>query len=185
MTDPFTSWRDTAEGAAWGAVVGILGGLVLIGNTVTAEVGQVLWLTTVVAGALVISPVSGSFGVAAGACLPFFAAICGTLVWSGAARLGLSVGKAVLISRAPIPLAAFTERELAFRHGIFFLFVLCSSLPAVIGALLAWQGAVGVVGLFVSDAIPSVRGGIKIGRTLRLVTRVAACTGMLMLVAIS
>lgn len=178
--------RDLAEGAAWGLVVGALGGVIVTGSTITAEAGQVLWLMTVIAGAVVIAPAGGeTMRASAGACLPFFLALCCVLAWTGAAGLAWSVGRAILISRVTVPIAAYTERDMAFRHGIFFIFLIGASLPAVIGTLIACHGTAGLVRRLAAGTRPGSVLAERLRVTLRLAVRLMVCAGMLALATIS
>ncbi len=137
---------EWAEGSIAAATVGIACGCILTRRVVTAETGQVLWLFAVFAATSVIPEGVGSgLGVTTLACTPFVAGLFATLVWTGDAELALAVGYAVAIKHAVIPLAAFTEREMAFRWGLFFLFVLTSSLPACLAGALLLRGLRAVV----------------------------------------
>jgi hypothetical protein len=129
------------EGALAGGVVGVAGAVVLTGDTITVEVGQFLWLTMILAaGAVIAGPPKQPPLSIIRASLPFMAAVTAVLLWTGAAFMAYHVGRAVMIAGIRLPLAAYTEREMAIRYGLFYLFVLAASPPAVLTAVPMWKG---------------------------------------------
>jgi hypothetical protein len=138
-------WRDRIEGWFAGAIVGGAGGYILTGGAVTAETGQVLWLVMIgLAGSVIAGPRTGTPLAVIAASLPFLATLLAILLWTGAARMAYDVGWAVLARKISIPLAAFTQRDMLFRYGLFFLFLLVASAPAVLAAVCAWHGLRGI-----------------------------------------
>jgi hypothetical protein len=49
-----------------------------------------------------------------------------------------------MVAHIRIPLGAFTAREVMIRYGLFFLFVLAASPPALFASVSAWRGIAGI-----------------------------------------
>jgi len=138
------AYRWTAlEGSLIGGTIGGLMGIFLTNRGGTAELGFLLWPAFILTAAAAIASIEEQTILRlVCACVPFVLVLYSVFFWIGAGTQAYFVGRVVFLKGIRVPLAAYTERDLAIRYGLFFLFVLLASPPAVVGFVPSVKGLV-------------------------------------------
>jgi hypothetical protein len=169
-----------------GAAVGFAGGLILTSELMTAEVGQAFWVITILAGAAVLDKsTETSFARLIVGTLPFSITLAGILVWTGAASMAYHVGWAIVVAHIPIPLSAATDREWVIRYGIFYLFLLVASPPAIVAAACGKECAVRMLASPITPPHAASANTLRQSEAIVLCLRTAICSGMFLLAYIA
>jgi hypothetical protein len=126
---PSSSGQEWFEGGAAAALVGVATGALLTDGATTAETGQIVWFLGVILSTLVAPRYTGQPFVAVLRALPFQCSLLAVLYTREQLFPTYIVAKVIFVRHVRVPLSAATDRDMVFRYGLFFLFVLFSSVP--------------------------------------------------------